>query len=288
MLLRSLFLLALAALPLSSAGPSCAHHALHTRRHRTLGRLNVTAHEQHLEARGLKVVKSCAVPGSAAITMDDGPLYGGPAATLIQQLGGHASFFVNGNLNGSCIYDQADLLRQYYDAGHLIAAHTWSHTDITTMTPAQLNAELDLLETALQKILGIKPKYFRPPYGAFDEASLGILEARGYTVILPIGRRTVVLWDFDSGDWNPTVEPEQSFALSTTLNYPQPALMIFHENREETATEVLPHVAPMLVSEGYKLKTVAECLRASPYQSVGKPSARDATWTCEGTPGTVW
>lgn len=62
-----------------------------------------------------------------------------------------------------------------------MASHTWTHTDITTLSAKDLNSELDKVETAFRKILGVKPRYFRPPFGAYDDKSLEVLSERGYT-----------------------------------------------------------------------------------------------------------
>lgn len=36
------------------------------------------------------------------------------------------------------------------------------------------------LETALMKIIGVKPRYFRPPYGAWNAAAVSTIQAMGY------------------------------------------------------------------------------------------------------------
>ena len=48
------------------------------------------------------------------------------------------------------------------------------------LTAAQLNQQITLVETALKKILGVKPAFFRPPYGAYNAAAVKIIKARGY------------------------------------------------------------------------------------------------------------
>lgn len=63
--------------------------------------------------------------------------------------------------------------------------------DITTLTPEELHYQLDLLETALWKILGVKPRFFRPPFGEYDNKSLKVLQERGYSgacEIISVGR----------------------------------------------------------------------------------------------------
>lgn len=166
--------------------------------------------------------------------------YGHQIANFFEQQNSLATFFVNG-FNYDCredslvltlprcthadalyitgIYNYADELIARYNAGHMIGAHTWNHADITTLSADQLNEQFTLvrrerhstcrsllivlsqLETALQKILGVVPRYFRPvsspgrllfcdvvlipysptqPYGSYDDASLAIIESRGY------------------------------------------------------------------------------------------------------------
>jgi peptidoglycan/xylan/chitin deacetylase (PgdA/CDA1 family) len=56
-----------------------------------------------------------------------------------------------------------------------------THPDIALLSPQALNDELSKIENALKKILGIKPKFFRPPYGSFNQAALDVLESRGYS-----------------------------------------------------------------------------------------------------------
>jgi len=182
---------------------------------------------------------------------------------------------VNG-YNYDCVYDYADELIARYKAGHMIASHTWNHDDITSISSTKLKQQITLVETALLKILGIKPRYFRPPYGSYNDASLKLIESMGYQV---------VTWDFDSGD-SDGASASQSIAAYKKLypKYPAPHIALNHETYTTTVNTVMPSVVPALVKAGYKLVTVAKCLGGNPYQVVQKPGKRDSTWTCKGTP----
>ncbi|KAL7337208.1 putative chitin deacetylase [Rhodotorula toruloides] len=147
-------------------------------------------------------------------------LYGGSVASLLESNGGRGTFFVNG-YNWDCIYSPArvdDLIKRY-KAGHVIGSHTWGHVDIAKITPAQLNKQLDLVETALMKILGIKPRFFRPPYGSYNSAALKVLQQRGYTV---------VNWYFDSGD-SVGKSASQSIAAYKKIKTGSPVIALNHE-----------------------------------------------------------
>ncbi|KAI5474902.1 carbohydrate esterase family 4 protein [Pseudohyphozyma bogoriensis] len=215
-----------------------------------------------------------------ALTFDDGPYtYGYNLGEYLVNNGGHGTFFVNG-YNYGCIYDYAEDLQARYQAGHLIGSHTWNHVDITAVSQDELDEQVTLVETALQKILGIKPKYFRPPYGSVDDASVQFLQDRGYTV---------VNWDFDSGDSAGASAEEQIDNYSSLYGtYPTPHIALNHvmiSETYDTTPDSIVSVVPDLLAAGYRLVTVAECLGDdSPYQSVGSFGTRDDSWTCDGTP----
>ncbi|GAA5824782.1 hypothetical protein JCM5353_004442 [Sporobolomyces roseus] len=224
------------------------------------------------------VITTCRNQGQFALTFDDGPyFYGNKIEQTLNDNGAKATFFVNGN-NYECIYspDNVAAIKQRYAEGHLIGSHTWNHADIATLSADELNDELQYVEDALKKIIGVKPRFFRPPYGSYSSEALKVLKNRGYTV---------VNWSFDSGD-SSGKSPSSSIASYKKLaqSYPKPQLSLNHETYKGTAEKVMPQVVPMLINKGYELVTVAECLGVSPYQSVGKPSKRDSSWTCDGKP----
>ncbi|GAA5973558.1 hypothetical protein JCM11641_007118 [Rhodosporidiobolus odoratus] len=234
-------------------------------------------HEKRdLEARATSdgVMTTCKNSGQIALTFDDGDYpYGTQIANYLTKQGLKGSFFVNG-YNWNCIYDRADDLVARYKQGHIIGSHTWSHPDITKLSDAKFNQQLDLVETALKKILGIKPRFFRAPYGNTNAAKLKILKARGYTV---------VGWNFDSNDANGRA-PADTVNDYKKLVYPKTYIALNHETKEGTAKTVIPQIVPALLKKGYQLVDLPTCLGVSPYQSVGTPGNRDSTWTCSGTP----
>jgi peptidoglycan/xylan/chitin deacetylase (PgdA/CDA1 family) len=70
-----------------------------------------------------------------------------------------------------CSYDDANVqaIRQSYEAGHQIAHHTWAHIDLTTLSYDQIDEQINRLNDAFVRILGVKPKVFRPPYGSIND-----------------------------------------------------------------------------------------------------------------------
>ncbi|BGP51568.1 hypothetical protein JCM10450v2_007515 [Rhodotorula kratochvilovae] len=225
------------------------------------------------------VVTTCQSPGQVALTFDDGPVNIARIAALLDSYDVKGTFFLNG-WNFDCIYSHAPDVKAAFDSGHLLASHTWSHPDTATLSAAQVNDQLWRIEDALIKSTGAEVRFFRPPYGSYDGQALSVASQRGYTT---------VLWNFDAGDALGRSASEIISAYNS-LSYPDSYIALNHETVSATVDTVLPAVIPALLSRGYELVTVAECLGQSAYQSVGAPSARDDSWTCSGTPppGEAW
>lgn len=85
-----------------------------------------------------------------------------------------------------------DYVLRAYKAGHEIAMHTWTHSYMTTLTNEQIVAELKWNELAIKEVIGVSPRYFRPPYGDIDNRVRDVAAALGFTAII---------WNHDTFDW---------------------------------------------------------------------------------------
>ncbi|KIY44228.1 carbohydrate esterase family 4 protein [Fistulina hepatica ATCC 64428] len=225
--------------------------------------------------RAASVFSSCTNANDVALTFDDGPyLYLKDISDTLTNAGAKGTFFFNGN-NYDCIYDSnnIDNIKYAYDAGHQLGSHTWSHADLTTLTWDQINDEMWGVEQALMRIVGARPAFMRPPYGAYNDMVSEVAGDRG---------QSLVLWDFDSGDSTgaSVAESEDAYANIIWNQHPSSILTLNHETYATTAYEVLPYAIQQLQSAGYNLVTVAECLGLEPYQSFNTPETPDSSWTC--------
>jgi peptidoglycan-N-acetylglucosamine deacetylase len=72
-------------------------------------------------------------------------------------------------------------LRQIADAGHEIASHSFRHDPwLHLYSDAELTEEMERTETALQRVLGVKPRGFRGPGFSLSPGLLSVLARRGY------------------------------------------------------------------------------------------------------------
>ncbi|QJW48273.1 polysaccharide deacetylase family protein [bacterium BFN5] len=97
-------------------------------------------------------------------------------------------------LTGDWVYRNPELVRRIANAGHEIANHSFSHTSFIQLSQDEMISELQSTENAVFEVTG-KPilKYFRPPYGEYNEAVGGVLKQLGYEAL--------ILWDVDTRDW---------------------------------------------------------------------------------------
>jgi peptidoglycan/xylan/chitin deacetylase (PgdA/CDA1 family) len=83
---------------------------------------------------------------------------------------------------GSQIVTNYPLTQREYAAGHEIAIHTWSHSDLTLLSPQQVYAELAWTIYAVHSAIGQTPKLFRPPYGNINDNVRQVAAQLGLTV----------------------------------------------------------------------------------------------------------
>lgn len=136
-------------------------------------------------------------PGHVALTFDDGPDEQSTPRflTRLAELDVRATFF----LLGMMCERYPSMARRIVDEGHEVAVHSWDHRNHLRHPPGRRTTD-QLARTAdiIEAQSGIRPRYFRPPYGALTAADL--VAARG------LGLQTV-LWTAWGQDWQRTCTP---------------------------------------------------------------------------------
>lgn len=197
---------------------------------------------------------------SAALTFDDGP---SPQWTLpiLDVLDRHqvkATFF----LVGTGVEAHPEVVREIARRGHSIGNHSYSHRCMPLLDARTLVSEIDRGGAAIEKAIGQRPRYFRPPWGMFNRRVLDELRARGYLT---------VLWSKSSQDWrNPGVDEIERRAAGA----PQMGdILLFHDGgnypskglpsspRAQTV-EGVDRVIRRLESMGFQLKSIDDMVAA--------------------------
>jgi len=134
-------------------------------------------------------INRCVLPGTVALTLDDGPwVWENETVSILHKYSAPATFFVVGHHESGklgCIYNnsQTEALIRTKAAGHQIGSLTWSHPDLANISNEAIGEELDRLNLATERILGVRPRYMRPAYGQMNSRVLAYLTSRGFLAI---------------------------------------------------------------------------------------------------------
>jgi len=182
-----------------------------------------------------------------ALTFDDGPnpFYTPQILAILQKYRVKATFFDVGYL----VADYPNLVRQEFNAGNTVGNHSWSHPELTLLSAADILSQLTRTSDAIQATLGVRPTFFRPPYGAMNRTVLA--EAHSLAV-------TTVLWNDSAGDW--ALPGASAIASKILLQARNGTIILLHDgggNRSQTVA-ALPIIITTLEKRGFKLVTIQQ------------------------------
>jgi peptidoglycan/xylan/chitin deacetylase (PgdA/CDA1 family) len=137
-------------------------------------------------------------PGVVALSFDDGPdpKWTPKVLDILKQKNVKATFL----MIGEQAQDNVSLMKRVMAEGHEIGNHTWTHPDISDISPRQVQLELNLTERLFGSKLGVKPLFFRPPYSIDQEPDTNDQAAPAYQ-IQKMGY-TIIGNKIDTGDWD--------------------------------------------------------------------------------------
>lgn len=188
----------------------------------------------------------------AALTFDDGP----SAATvrllrLLRHAGVPATFFTTGRR----VQSRPSELRALGSAG-AIGNHTWSHRQITLLTPRTLAAELrdaDKMFASAGRHRTHTFRMMRPPYGEHNAATDRLVRRRGYAQIL---------WSADSQD--ALGRPWQAVAHNVVKGLGPGSVILMHDGPATTLTALRRRILPAIRRRRLTMVTVPELLVLNP------------------------
>ncbi|KWW96890.1 polysaccharide deacetylase family protein [Hydrogenibacillus schlegelii] len=178
------------------------------------------------------------------ITVDDAPRGESTEALLglFDRYHVRAIWFLNG------IYAETHpaLVREIVRRGHLLGNHTWSHKNLASLTPAEIEREVVGLNDWIEKTAGVRPAYFRPPYGIMPTKDRAKAEA--IRKILAREGMQMMNWSLGSRDWEFS-RPDD--IVRTVVDHAfSGAVILFHDKK--TTAEAMAPILERLSGAGYR------------------------------------
>ena len=168
-----------------------------------------------MRAEGKVVQRQDARPGGmVALTFDDGP--GPDTSGVLEELQREhavATFFVI----GSRAKEDPETVRSLYQAGMQIGNHTWTHPQLARLGATKQLAQLERTQDEIASIIGVRPRFYRPPYWSWND-----LTAREAGKLGMVG----VLFSVDTGDWK---RPGTEAIIRAALTAKAGDVIAFHD-----------------------------------------------------------
>ncbi len=132
-----------------------------------------------------------------ALTFDDGPDVKSTASFLdkLDKYNWKATFF----MLGSMAEKSPGLTREVNSRGHEIAVHGYAHKNLLWRSPNATRNDIQKAYETLLEITGIRPRFYRPPYGVLNMQALSTAKS----LLL-----TPVLWTSWGRDWRAQATPD--------------------------------------------------------------------------------
>jgi peptidoglycan/xylan/chitin deacetylase (PgdA/CDA1 family) len=190
---------------------------------------------------------------SVALTFDDGPIPG-RTEKILDVLKSHdvsAAFFCI----GSRVAEHPGLAKRIHEAGHLLGNHSyWHGFTFDLQTANSIGRELRDTDDVIQKTIGLKPNFFRPPYGVTNPMVAKAVRKGGYKTIG---------WTVRSYDI--LIKDSAVLMNSVTRSLKAGDVILFHD-KSNTTLEILPAFLEHVSKLGLKIVRLDELLHEKAYQ----------------------
>ena len=178
------------------------------------------------------------------LTFDDGPDPEWTPRVLdaLEQAGVQATFFAIGQQAQRA----PDLMRRIHAAGHAIGNHTYSHRHPWFMSQRTARAQVRDGAKALSDVVGVAPRFYRPPHGRQRACMSDEAQHCG---------EQVVLWSVSAIDWGPFGAAD---SIEKRLNVVKGGdVVLMHDgrnqhNRPDQLLQILPLFLRRLADRGLR------------------------------------
>ncbi|MCL2349901.1 MAG: polysaccharide deacetylase family protein, partial [Defluviitaleaceae bacterium] len=184
-----------------------------------------------------------------AITFDDGPHYRFTPQLLdaLNTRGVIGNFFVL----GASATAHPDIVRRMHDEGHVVGNHSYSHSNLATMSRSRIQEELENTSARIYEITGQRPNLLRPPFGTENSEVRDVAQEMGMSIIL---------WSIDPKDW---LYLDAYAVRDNIMRHAREGSVILLHDIHETSIRGAIMAIDMLLARGYRFVGIDELYDAA-------------------------
>ena len=172
-----------------------------------------------------------------------------PILDILDQYDVKTTFFLVGNW----VDKYPDMVKEIFARGHEIGNHSDTHAHMSQLNEQGIRDELRIMSDKVEKLTGVRPTLFRPPYGDYNDRVIRVSRAEGYEA---------VQWSIDSLDWKD--RGTQDIIKQCTYRVDNGDIVLFH-NDSNDIVNALPTVIQHYQGLGYTISPVSEILLDGEY-----------------------
>ncbi len=207
------------------------------------------------------MITGCRNPKHLALTFDDGVSdFTDDLLDILKENHVPATFFILGQSLESNNFYKRTLIRMIRE-GHVIASHSFNHPDLTSLSRDQIFEQMERTDQVIQSIVGIRPRFVRPPYGYVNQKVVNVLRSCGYIIIN---------WNHDTNDW----KHQDSYGnivgyVQNQISIPQTkdeGPIILQHDSLRSSIQLQSGIIRILRKKGYQFVSMYECIDEEPYR----------------------
>ena len=168
---------------------------------------------------------------------------------ILDEHGVKTTFF----LVGGWVDKYPDMVKEIAARGHEIGNHSDTHPHMSQLSESDIKDELRIMSDKVEKLTGVRPTLFRPPYGDYNNRVIEVARAEGYEC---------VQWSIDSLDWKD--RGTEDIIKQCTYRVDNGDIVLFH-NDSNDIVNALPTVIKHYQGLGYTIIPVSELLLEGEY-----------------------
>ncbi len=168
---------------------------------------------------------------------------------ILQEFKADGTFF----LVGFWIEKYPDETKKIAEAGLEIGNHSNNHLNMSKLNAEDIKREIVTVNEQICKLTGKTPKFFRPPFGDYDNKLIEGVEALD---MVPIQ------WSVDSLDWKGISGEEITARVMKRIK--SGSIVLFHNNSDHIL-DALPVILKQLTEQGYQMVSIDELVMTQDY-----------------------